>query len=89
MVSTQLTVKIHCKSRKAFSGEKYLCVEEVNSLISGASGCLVFFFVFWLEFFFFNFVLRSCFSEGKDCFIFSYGHDSGDQGGKANFIHVI
>lgn len=48
-----------------------------------------FFSLFFGWIFFFYFVLRSCFSEGKDCFIFSYGHDSGDQGGKANFIHVI
>lgn len=60
-------------------------MEEVSSLFSGESGCLVlsFFLVFCFEKLFLR---RERFVR---CFVFSYGRDSGDQCGKAYFICVI
>lgn len=69
-------------SVKVFSEEKHVCVGEVSSLFAGASGCLVF-FPFFL-------VLRS--SEKREiCALYyvSAGHDSGDECGKAQFMHII
>lgn len=72
-------------SLQAFSGEKWVCVEEASFVFwwKWLFGFVFFFLVFYFE----KLFLRR--ERFVPCFIFSYGHDSGDHCGKAHFRHVI